>query len=790
VASAGERFGAYTLVRYQGAKPTGEVWSAKSESGATVLVHVAPIGHRREDEVRQKIEDKLAIAKAVVHDNVVRVLDGGFERGQRFIATEALEGIELQRILHAAKRSNVWPSPGVGGYIVHEIARALAFAHGLKGVAGRSRRVIHGDVAPRTIFVERSGAVKLSEFVGPLEAQELIKTAGQEESGLLAYLSPELASSGRADPPADVFALGAVLWELLVGRPLFARTTDLETLEAVKSAELPEMPSTVPQDLASIARACLAKDPAERPLADAIGTRLANAILGYPDASPASARPWVERGFQDRDRISDPPAPAPGSPRKTWLVDSDHTAIGDLAREKRADAHTVPSEPPLMGDHGSTDKEVPRDPTQPSPSDPFYDPRRDGLDWHGGRFEVLERLGSGGMGEVYRVRDRELDEIVALKIIPKESTLELRSTERLKREVRLARKIASPYVCRIYDIVDLGSGLRGLTMSLVHGTTLSDLMRGGVPVDYKRFARWGADIADGLGAAHELSIIHRDLKPENVMIRSDDHAVILDFGIAFSAETSIAGASMKLTQVGMIMGTPLYMSPEQILNMPLDGRSDLFALGLMLAELITGDVPMKGANYAELLEKRVTKVELYHLKSVDPGVPTEFAEIVDALLRIATDDRPRSALDIAKQLRAFGEGKARTDQPSKPSSTPAALPLIAASEPPNDGAIGSALSPSVPPPASVTRGQPRALVGIALIALVLVVLGVMLAESQKRLPAIEETQIVPPDAGPKLEAIALPDAAPLVLTPPPDAGLVRDAGKQRGEPRLPPVEQM
>jgi serine/threonine protein kinase len=773
VASAGDRFGAYTLVRYQGSKPTGEVWSARSDAGLFVLVQVAPIEHRREEDMRARIARKLEAARSIDHANVVRVLDGGFVEHRAYIVTESIDGTDLARILKSAAREAAWPTPGVSGYVVHALARALAYAH--------ARAVAHGDVAPRNIFIERSGAVKLSEFVGPLEAQELIKTAGQEQSGLLAYLSPELATSGRADPCGDVFALGAVLWELLAGRALFVRTTDLETLDAVKAADLPEMPPRIPAELGEIAKRCLARAPSERPSSEEVAERLGSAIARHPDASPSEARALAERGFRDRDRISDPPEPATprsGPKQKTLLVDSDPTAIDPSIRR---DAPTVPSNPPShVLEEGSradkTDEETPGAPAKAS-TDPFYDPRRDGVEWHGGRFEVLERLGSGGMGEVYRVRDRELDEVVALKIIPKESMLEMRSTERLKREVRLARKIASPYVCRIYDIVDLGAGLRGLTMSLVQGTTLSDLMRHGVAVDYKRFARWGADIAEGLDAAHRHSIIHRDLKPENVMIQADDRAVILDFGIALSSEASAAAGSMKLTQVGMIMGTPLYMSPEQIQNQPLDGRSDLFALGLILAELITSEVPMKAKSYAELLERRVTKATPFHLRNIDPGAPEELAQIIDQLLEIPPDRRPTTGMEIARRLRAFAEDGPKASAPPA-ASTPTAIDT----------------GPPVPSPAEAhasarSRGAPRTLIALAVVALLLVALGIVLAES-RRAREREETARARADGGVRVEEASIDAGAAIVEPLPADAGASstspKDAGAKRSQ-KLPPI---
>jgi eukaryotic-like serine/threonine-protein kinase len=357
--------------------------------------------------------------------------------------------------------------------------------------------------------------------------------------------------------------------------------------------------------------------------------------------------------------------------------------------------------------------------------------------------------GAGGMGEVYRVRDRELDEVVALKLIPQQSTTELRSTERLRREVRLARRISSQFVCRIFDIVDLGEGARGLTMALVEGTTLAEMMRKAVPVDYLRFARWGADIAEGLDAAHELNVIHRDLKPENVMIRSDDRAVILDFGIAYSAETG--DQTLKLTQAGMIMGTPLYMSPEQLLNLSLDGRSDLFALGLILAELITGEVPMRGNGYNELVEKRITKPEPYRIRNIDPAVPEPLAKIIDSLLATASADRPQRARDVAVMLRDFAEG--RSVAPTAPIA-PATAPIAAPSSP------------------------KTTYVALAVAAIVFLVLAFLVARPRKDIPAVVPSPAPMPVAAPDA---SVPDASVPVA---PDAGL-------RRKPRaLPPAEEM
>ncbi|MDP6927752.1 MAG: serine/threonine-protein kinase, partial [Rhodospirillales bacterium] len=234
-----------------------------------------------------------------------------------------------------------------------------------------------------------------------------------------------------------------------------------------------------------------------------------------------------------------------------------------------------------------------------------------------------------------------------------------------------ARKISSNHVCRLYDLVELPHEMRGVTMELIEGQTLGQFILDGVPVDYLRFAKWGGDVASGLSAAHALSIIHRDLKPDNIMVTSEDRAVVLDFGVARHSEN--VGQDQRLTREGTILGTVPYMAPEQLSNAPLDPRSDLYALGLILAELSTGEIPAYGSSYHETLTRRVIDPEVYSLQERDPGSPDEFAAVVDHLLRTAIEERPFSAKMVADHLRRYSgtEGLSiESDLPRRPSSMP------------------------------------------------------------------------------------------------------------------------
>src|SRR3954470_24570046 len=191
------------------------------------------------------------------------------------------------------------------------------------------------------------------------------------------------------------------------------------------------------------------------------------------------------------------------------------------------------------------------------------------------RYEIVRWLGGGGMGRVYEVKDTELGERVALKVL--RGGLSEEATERFRREVRLTRRIQHRNVARMFDIGE-HNGDKFLTMELVDGAPLTRELGSGLP--WLRVQSRAMQICAGLSAAHDAGVIHRDLKPDNVMIeRATDRAVITDFGIARS------GDDASVTQVGVVIGTPRYMAPEQLAGQDIDLRADVFSLGVMLFEL-------------------------------------------------------------------------------------------------------------------------------------------------------------------------------------------------------------
>ena len=217
------------------------------------------------------------------------------------------------------------------------------------------------------------------------------------------------------------------------------------------------------------------------------------------------------------------------------------------------------------------------------------------------RYEVLEELGIGGMGEVYRVKDQKLDEEMALKVIKHEISAHGGAIERFKNELKLARKIAHRHVCRMYDLNE-EQDTPFITMEYVKGEDLKGSIRKNGKLKEEVVIAIAKQVCEGLSEAHRQGIVHRDLKPQNIMIDEKGNAKIMDFGIARLAETP------GLTHSGVMIGTPEYMSPEQAEGIEADQRTDIYALGVMMYEMATGSVPFKGDTALSLALKHKTKL--------------------------------------------------------------------------------------------------------------------------------------------------------------------------------------
>jgi len=261
-----------------------------------------------------------------------------------------------------------------------------------------------------------------------------------------------------------------------------------------------------------------------------------------------------------------------------------------------------------------------------------------------GRYEVVEELGRGGMGTIYRVFDKETEEDIAVKILNPDIAADQKMIQRFRNELKLARRIGHKNVCRMYDLNET-EGTYYISMEYVPGENLKNVIKMTRQMSMETAVNIARQVCEGLAEAHRLGVVHRDLKPGNIMIDRDGFARILDFGIARSLK------SRAKAEAGLMIGTPEYMSPEQVEGQEADQRSDLYSLGVILYEMTTGQVPFEGDNFLALARKHSIEKPL-DPREINPQVPEELSRLILRCLEKDKSKRPQTAEEMLGELNA------------------------------------------------------------------------------------------------------------------------------------------
>jgi tetratricopeptide (TPR) repeat protein len=273
----------------------------------------------------------------------------------------------------------------------------------------------------------------------------------------------------------------------------------------------------------------------------------------------------------------------------------------------------------------------------------------------GPRYRIDALLGQGGMGRVYKAYDKDLDRTVAIKVVREGAIGESDALKRFKQELVLASKISHKNILRIHDMGDVG-GLRFISMAFIEGQDLQHIIRDNPKMPLERILKFAQQIAEALAAAHAEGVVHRDLKPQNLLMDKNDQIFVCDFGLAKSFEEGAIG----MTRTGAFLGTPRYMSPEQVEGKPADGRADLYAFGLILYEMVIGDVPFTGESTLKVMYQRIQE-KPKNPKLLRPDLPNWLVKIIMRCLERDPNDRYQNAYEILADLQGgmSGSGASR-----------------------------------------------------------------------------------------------------------------------------------
>jgi serine/threonine protein kinase/Tol biopolymer transport system component len=465
--------------------------------------------------------------------------------------------------------------------IAAQIASGLAAAH--------AKGIVHRDVKPANVIVGSDGRLKIVDFGIAKLADQSRLTRDGTAVGTAGYMAPEQIRGEAIDARTDVWSLGVVLYEMVTGRTPFPGDNDHERIRAILSRTpdaISRLRPGVPAALERIVARALAKRPGERyPDMEAMRSELDALAGGLATAGPVESLDLTLRDI--------PSMSATAGTAGTSLTEDTSQLVG------RTLAH----------------------------------------------YRVLEYIGGGGMGVVYKAEDLRLARSVALKFLPPELTRDAEAKARFLQEARAASGLDHPNICTIHEVGETDDGRLYLAMPSYDGETLRRRIERG-PLAIEEAIDIAEQIARGLAKAHRGGIVHRDIKPANLIVTDDGVVKILDFGLA-----KLVGAA-AITRTGSSVGTPAYMSPEQARGEDVDHRTDLWSFGIVLYEMVAGRRPFRGDHDQAVLYGILNEAPK-PLSEVRPEAPPELGRIVDGLLSKDAADRYPTAEGPLGDLRAL-----------------------------------------------------------------------------------------------------------------------------------------
>jgi serine/threonine protein kinase len=671
------RFGGYVLVKPLARGGMGALYLAvHGQRGLEKLCAVkTALPHLAGRSYVQRFKDEAKVVVRLTHGNLVSVFDAGQVHGEIYLAMEFVEGKDLRAVWNrCAQKGIAFPLP-VAAHIVKELVRGLAYAHSFEGL-----RLVHRDVSPPNVLLSYSGEVKLTDFGLATSTLKLEKTAPGVIFGKVSYMAPEQARAESLDGRCDIYSAGVILWELLTGRQLFsagARAPDGlgqeqdDLLEKVRHPQIvppSKRAIRVPPELDAITMKALAVRPEDRyQTGEELRTDLAAFLARTAPAMDGhQVAHFMRELFGDiisREREERQALMASASALLDKAGDSQTNAVTPVAGEPAARGDRADTAP--LGRRGKP--EVPPEASRLS---------EEGSRMVGallaGRYHIKRLRGEGGMGRVYEAEHIEIGKRVAVKVLHPAYSRTPDLVERFRREARAASRIEHPNVVNVTDFGTTPEGSLFFVMEYIEGIELGLLIHREGPLAINHALRITEQMCAALQAAHDAGVIHRDLKPENILLvgpasartpsghgvqsppegvaAAPDIVKVLDFGIAKSDEIDDSPRiGKRLTRPGVAMGTPEYMAPEQAAGHPADPRSDIYAVGSILYEMLTGVPPYDGDNVMEILHKKANEPPR-PIRELRPDVPAPVVALVERTMARDPAQRPQSMAELARQI--------------------------------------------------------------------------------------------------------------------------------------------
>jgi serine/threonine protein kinase len=547
------------------------------------------------------------------HQNIAEVYEFGFQNEIAFVAMELVTGESFKRVIKERRPLSLARKI----QLMMDVCLALGAAHG--------NGVQHLDVRPADVLVTDGGKAKVFDF-GMSDLSDLTTVTGAFV-GMFPYMSPEMVQGKKRDSRSDIFAAGAMFYELLSYRKPFQGDNIAAAMFSIVShphSPLLQVVSDCPVELDIVINRMLSKAPEER------------------QQRAEDVYRELKQLFERRGMANELSAEMPGAaPQPERLRESSEFA-GETWQVRSTPSASATA--PLLGvEHAASD----------SISDESY------LEAIQERYQIFNELGRGAMGAVYRARDRETGDVVALKVILPKLLAQPEIVDHFKMEMILARKVTHKNVCRVHELLRFRE-TAVISMEFIEGQTLKQIVRlsGGVPV--RRGIEWARQICSALVEAHSQGVIHRDLKPQNILVTREGTVKIMDFGLA-------AVAKSHDHKTLSIVGTPYYMSPEQALGRPVDARSDIYSLGLILYEMFTGQPAIAPSPAVQ----NVLQKQIYH-NPVSPRILEPFLpKFLDTAIMRCIEKNPESRFQSAAELGDYLTAKG-SKRPPKAKATASA----------------------------------------------------------------------------------------------------------------------